>query len=425
MVSAMLTAIQDFVRDCFAGGTTDTLESLQMGEFTIYIEKGSQAYLACVVRGTPPAGFHAQLRAALELMLVEYSDDLAAFSGDTEPFASAARYLEPCLLSHYTDDDKPLPVWAKALPLLLVLLTLAGAGYGYYAHVRAEAAREQALAEHAAFTSAMRLAVKQLRVEPGLMVAAVTENVNAPWDLTILKDALSRSPEDVLREHGTDPSLFSIKTIPFVSYDPSIVVRRVAEAIQPPDTVTMRFDDNGVLTFSGTAPMAWIVSTRDEARAIPGVEHVDLSDVRDPMMERITAMIREVEDTVIEFPLRRDIPISQDEPKLKKAVDTLVELDKITKSMGFTATLTIYGHADSVGQEKRNYEISQARARTVAAMLYARGSSMPVAMYGMGSEYPRGGRSENSSKNDQASRRIELRVHLSLSPSADPMMFRR
>ena len=38
---------------------------------------------------------------------------------------------------------------------------------------------------------------------------------------------------------------------------------------------------------------------------------------------------------------------------------------------------------DTVGSDKRNYEISQARTRTIAAMLYARGSSIPIAMYGL------------------------------------------
>lgn len=429
MVSAMLTAIQDFVRDCFSSGKKDTLQSLQMGEFTIYIEKAHRAYIACVIRGTPPADFHAHLRATLDLLLVEYEENLTAFSGDSEPFTGAYRYLEPCLLSHYADSDRPVPLWTKALLALLVILALGGAGYAWHAHAEAETARKLALAQEEAYAASLWQAVNRLRAEPGLMVASVTEEKMAPWETIVLKDSLARSPEEVLRDGGGDSSLLSVKTIPFISYDPSIVVLRVAKAIQPPDTVTMTFDEKGMLSFSGTAPMAWIVSTREEARAIPGVEHVDLAGVRDPMMDRITAMIREVESAVIEFPLGRDTPIPQDEPRLKKAVDTLVDLEKIAQGMGFTVTLTIYGHADSLGQEKRNYEISQARARTVAAMLYARGSSMPVAMYGMGSGYPRGDRDDDApggpGKGDQASRRIEMRVHFALSPSADPVMFRR
>ena len=436
MVSAMLTAIQDFVRDCFTGGKDEELHSLQMGEFTIFIESGPHAYLACVMRGTPPADFHAQLRATLELMHIEYNDALVAFNGDTEPFADAVRYLESCLLSRYVDDDKKLPLLAKIIPVVFVLAIAAGLGALYYVREQAAAERARATAEEAritaerdAFSASMHTALGYLRAEPGLMVANVNEAAMPPWDIIVLKDALGRPPEDVLRGNGVDPSLFSIRTIPFMSYDPSIVVRRVQKSIQPPETVRMIFDEHGKLTFTGTAPMSWIVAAREDARAIPGVEQVDVSGVQDPMMAQITSMIDEVESTVIEFPLNKDTPVPTDAPKLKRAIDMLVELENITKRMGFSISLTIYGHADSRGDPKRNYEISQSRARTVAGMLYAKGSSMPVAIYGMGSEYPRRGREASRQPppgtEDQASRRIELRVHFSLSPSARPEMFRR
>jgi OOP family OmpA-OmpF porin len=429
MVSAMLTAIQDFVGDCFAGGKKEDLESLQMGEFTIYIEKTAQAYLACVVRGTPPADFRSQLRATLELMLVEYADALEGFNGDTAPFADAARYLESCLSFRYADDNKKLPLWAKSLPVVFLLAVIAGAGYVYYAKERALEERERMAAEQGAFEAAMRAALVYLRTEPGLLLVNIVRAPTAPWEIVVLKDALTRSPEEVLHANAIDPALFAIRTIPFISYDSSVVMRRVEKSIQPPDTVKMVFGENGTLAFTGTAPMSWIVATREDARAIPGVERVDVSGVHDPMMDQISSMIREVESTIVQFPVGKDTPLPADMLKLKKAVDTLVELENITKNMGFSATLTIYGHADSLGNERRNYEISQARAQTVAAMLYARGSSMPVAIYGMGSGYPRSGSEETATPDaksgDQASRRIELRVHFALSPSVKPEMFRR
>ena len=436
MVSAMLTAIQDFARDCFAGGRKEELHSLQMGEFTIHIETGTHAYLACVLRGTPPPDFHARQRATLELMHIEYHDILESFRGDIEPFAGAVRYLDAGLESHYAEDNKKFPLMAIVLPLAFLLAVAAGTGYLYHRSERAAAEEAKAAdelarvsAEREAFAASMRKAIGQLRAEPGLMVANVDEAAEPLWNVLVLKDALGRPPADVLRGYGVDPALFSIRTIPFISFDPSIVVRRVMQAIRPPETVSMVFDEQGTLSFTGTAPMSWIVATREDARAIPGVEKVDVSGVRDPMMEQITAMIAEVENTVVEFPLGKDTPRPADVPRLKKAIDTLVELEQITKRMGFSASLTIYGHADTVGDERRNYEISQSRARTVASMLYAKGSSMPVAIYGMGAEHPRGGTDAQdraaAKKENPASRRIELRVHFSLSASARPEMFRR
>jgi len=412
MVSAMLTAIQDFVRDCFTSGAEETLESLHLGEFTILIEKYAKAYLACVVRGAPPAGFREELRATLETMLIEFAEPLASFTGDTAPFAGAARHLEPYLVTRYRDEGKKLPWWAKALPLVALVVLAGGIGLFEY-HARALRHERQA---HVAL---MQEGLASLRNEPGLMLVHADEGKNGPsgqpWEVMLLKDDLARAPDTVLRQHGFPPDSFKLKVIPYISYDPSIVARRAENAIELPATVTMHFS-HGTLTFSGTAPLAWIARAKDTARALPGVKRVDMSGVKDPLLDRITAMIKSIEGIHIEFPLGQSIPVATDIPKLEKAVNMLVELEKLVEGVGFALSLTIYGHADATGLERRNYEISQERTRAVAAMLYARGSSIPIAMYGMGSQYPKGekaaGQTAPVAKEDQASRRIELHVHI-------------
>jgi len=408
MVSAMLTAIQDFVRDCFASGAEGDLESLHLGEFTVFIEKYAQAYLACVLRGTPPAGFREDLRATLETMLIEFAEPLESFSGDTAPFAGATRHLEPFLITRYQDEGKKLPWWTKALLLLMCLALVGGIGFFQY---HAHELRQQ----HLAHVSLMQKGLDFLRNEPGLMLTHVSQAADGPWEVMLLKDDLAMAPDEVLRAHGLQPHAFTFNVIPYISYDPSIVARRVEHAIEVPPTVTMHFSQ-GTLAFTGTAPLAWIAEVRDTARTLPGVSHVDISGVQDPLLDRINAMIKAIEGAGIEFPLGKAIPVAEDLPKLEAAVDTLVELEKLVSGIGFTLSLTIYGHADAIGLETRNYEISQARARTVAAMLYARGSSIPISMYGMGSQYPKrekpGGQAASAPKEDQASRRIELRVHI-------------
>ena len=414
MVSAMLTAIQDFVRDCFTSGGEGNLESLQFGEFTIYIEKSPAAYLACVVRGTPPVSLQQLLRETLELMLVDFADQLEAFDGNTAPFRTSSRFLSGCIQSHYI-EDKPLPLWAKIFPVLVMLLLAGVLGTNYY--------RNFQLAEQAvAFRQNMQDALRMLRDEPGLMIVHISEDTR-PWQVIALKDPLARDPLDVLRENNVDSTAFSIKTVPFVSYDASIVVRRVQTDIAVPDTAAMNIDASGTLSFRGTAPLSWIVQARDLARAIPGVKRVDTSGIHDPKMRRLSELVSLIEESVIEFPLGKAIPLEQNLVALQKAVDALIELEQLAENMGFSTTLAIYGHADQIGSEKRNYEISQDRTRTVAAMLYAKGASIPISMYGMGAEYPAKGnpvatRGENAGK-DQGNRRIELRVHLARTAAAD------
>ncbi|MDR1660071.1 MAG: hypothetical protein LBR94_07000, partial [Desulfovibrio sp.] len=284
MVSSMFTAIQDFVRSCFAGGGEGDLESLQLGEYTIIIEKKSQAYLACVVRGTPPVAFREQIHATLDFLLLEYADALAGFSGDTAPFAGATSYLGDCLISRYVDDDKKLPWWGKALPVFLILVLACGLGYcSYQDNLRAQL-RQALMEERKTFTEKMERALNILRAEPGLLLTNVVRGQDAPWEATVLKDALADTPEGVLQKRGIDRKLFLFKSVPYISYDPAIVARRAETDIKLPDTVTMDYDGKGTLSFKGTASMGWIVKARDEARSLPGVERVDISGLRDPMM---------------------------------------------------------------------------------------------------------------------------------------------
>ncbi|MDR1490317.1 MAG: OmpA family protein [Desulfovibrio sp.] len=426
MVAAMLTAIQDFVRDSFAVSREGELESLQHGEHVIIVEKQPAAYLACIVRGSPPLDFRGQCRDCLYRLLVNYADELEKFDGDAAPFESGKILLTQLLQAHFVDDERGVPGWTKALIAGLLMLGAAGFGYYQYREHLAEKARlvmeenkrtleERILAAEENRQAALRAVaaarwkgIDVLRREPGLVAVNVRPMDFAPWEVTCLKDELARTPDAALRAEGYDPAWFSFTLLPDVSHNQDIVRRRVEAAIDPPPAVAMRFGDDGTLHLSGDAPMEWILEARRRALALPGVKSVDVREVSDPRMGRLAAMTREVEGISVEFPQGKDIPVPQEMQKLNAAVDTLAELEKLAAGMGISTSLTVYGHADATGSEKRNYEISLARARTIAAMLYARGSSMPISLYGMGADYAnREGGLEN-----QASRRIELRVHL-------------
>jgi len=62
MVSGMLTAIQDFVHDSFSSRRSDELETLQVGDLTVWIEQGPLAILAGVIRGNAPSDVPRSLR---------------------------------------------------------------------------------------------------------------------------------------------------------------------------------------------------------------------------------------------------------------------------------------------------------------------------------------------------------------------------
>jgi len=106
MVSAMLTAIQDFVNDSFSSKEDSSLQNLSMGELTVWIEQGPRTILASVIRGNPPPDLRITLREILENIEFEYNAALDGFRGDAAPFESCRPDLQYCLTQAQKTDSR-------------------------------------------------------------------------------------------------------------------------------------------------------------------------------------------------------------------------------------------------------------------------------------------------------------------------------
>lgn len=126
MVSGMLTALQDFVRDSFHAPPSESLETLEFGGLTVWIAQGPRALLAAVVRGLPPPELRAFLYETLETVHRVWGRELDEFLGDTTPFEATADRLDTCLQSQYATGGSRRSrrrLLAVAVLLLLALGT--------------------------------------------------------------------------------------------------------------------------------------------------------------------------------------------------------------------------------------------------------------------------------------------------------------
>jgi outer membrane protein OmpA-like peptidoglycan-associated protein len=98
MVSGMLTAIQDYVRDSFGANQADKLETMQVGELTVLIRYGPAAILAGALHGYPPQGLESVFQSVLETISKEYVEQLSDFNGDATPFESCQPLLAKCFM---------------------------------------------------------------------------------------------------------------------------------------------------------------------------------------------------------------------------------------------------------------------------------------------------------------------------------------
>ncbi|HSX83426.1 MAG TPA: hypothetical protein VLQ80_33345 [Candidatus Saccharimonadia bacterium] len=93
MISGMLTAIQDFMQDSFGGAEGESLDTVEYGDRTLWIEQGPQAILAGVVRGNAPRELKTVFQEALESIHFEMREALGSFQGDASPFTAIRHHL--------------------------------------------------------------------------------------------------------------------------------------------------------------------------------------------------------------------------------------------------------------------------------------------------------------------------------------------
>lgn len=112
LVSSMLTAIRDFVRDSYGSGQgEEELDEIQYGGQRIILVTGSQAYLAAVIEGIEPQGFRAALRDFLTDLHLREARALREYSGNLADFAPASTRLRNLLqAASPRQDSAPRPL---------------------------------------------------------------------------------------------------------------------------------------------------------------------------------------------------------------------------------------------------------------------------------------------------------------------------
>lgn len=234
LISSMLAAIQDFVRDSFDPGEGAMLRTFTVGEHTVQVEAGPRAVLAIVIRGQAPDEVLHRQQNVLETVHLEFAGPLADFNGDSTPFVSARPLLEDCLetvLSTRT-RTKGKKVWLRwAIPLAIVLVVLSGLW----------------------IQSAIRWgrALTALRAEPGIVVIDAERDFRE-WKISGLRDPAAREPQTVLAAIGIAPPTLTGRWEGYLSLNPQMVAARARRAA---DSLRTLIESNRILFAPGSAQL--------------------------------------------------------------------------------------------------------------------------------------------------------------------------
>jgi hypothetical protein len=107
LISGMLTAIRDFAEDAFGRGGEGDLDEIQYGERRILIEMARHVYLAVVVDGIEPTGFHAKMRECVVEISHTHDRTLREYDGDRQRFSSVEPSLRSLLTAAKPADGSP------------------------------------------------------------------------------------------------------------------------------------------------------------------------------------------------------------------------------------------------------------------------------------------------------------------------------
>ena len=93
VLSGMLTAVQEFVRDAFRYGEHRQLQFLDFGDYRILIERGRMVYLAVVYSGRDTSGLRRKIRSVLSRIEVTFASVLENWNGDMDHVVGAREMI--------------------------------------------------------------------------------------------------------------------------------------------------------------------------------------------------------------------------------------------------------------------------------------------------------------------------------------------
>jgi outer membrane protein OmpA-like peptidoglycan-associated protein len=391
LVSGMLTAIQDFVQDSFGVPAGETLDTLQVGEFTVWLEVGPQALLAGVIRGYAPLTLRSIFQDAIERIHQEQAGTLSSFTGDPAPFAASRPDLEACLQAQYATASSPQksPVLAWAAVAIIVIIATLSVFFSLRESRR-----------WAAYLTA-------LRTEPGIVVTTAEEQ-QGQYFVSGLRDPLAKDPTLLLQEAKLPVEKVVSHWEPYHALHPDFILARAQHVLQPPASVTLAVDDD-VLRATGTASHQWIVETRVLVRALPGIHRLQENGLVDADAQAFTADIQYLERQVLRFVKNTtDLAPGQDD-MLQALVSRLHTLGARSSLLGKAIRIEIVGHTDKDGPDDKNLKLSQDRADLMAARLRRSGvRTIPLTARGVGIRGPL--RQEVTEQDREFNRSVSFKV---------------
>jgi len=354
-VSAMFTAIQDFIKESFSPDRSGRLETADMGEFTLWAVHGPHALLVCVIRGVPPRALRAELSAILERIHFRYGDAIREYTGDTATMPGVEEDLDECLRFEALRAGETEKRRSKFFVALLVIVAVA---VGYFTfQIWQNDQQQQALA--AALSST-----------PGIYVKDI-ERDGRVFAVRGLRDPLAEPLVKIAERAGLSADQVADDLRPFQSLETGIVFRRAKLLLGAPDTIVVNRGED-LIILSGTASESWLTTARQLATTGNLGLALDLSGVRSSDLLQLQSDAAEFQWGEFFFTdgsTMREADFGQ----MKSHIASLASLIKSAQRLGVNYRIEVVGHTDASGSSELNRSVAAQRVEFAVAGLKDQG----------------------------------------------------
>jgi outer membrane protein OmpA-like peptidoglycan-associated protein len=357
LVSSMLVAIQDFIRDSFSGADQQGLDTIRLGELRVWSEPGPYAALVAVIRGNPPESLHEIFGRTISRINADHHDALKDFNGDSSGFSDVDAALTECVqLRQRAPLSTPHRARWLVASVALALLGLLGVWQYDRWHDQHE----------------WESYVERLRNEAGIVVTDVGTQ-NGRWSVSGLRDPLAVDPQIVLQQSSIDPDRVVAHWQAYQSLDATFVLKRLMESLKPPPTISLAIESDRIVAL-GSASAAWLQRARATANALPtGAAGVDFTQVQDLDNGALGKLRTAIQSHEILFDNNGPVPSQAQNAILDQVAQEVRDLAALSSKLAVTPRVMLTGHSDATGSEMFNLSLSQARAEAIRVLLKKRG----------------------------------------------------
>jgi len=393
LVAAMLTAIQDFIKDSFNVQKGDGIKSLRFGEVIIWIEEGPQALITAMIRGNPPQELRLVLQEAIEKIHLKFSREIKDFAGDTEIFDVSKPDLEDCLVVKYKSAAKKNYSYAW---IFLGVMAIAFGTWGFFT------IREQLR---------WRAYLQKLNSQPGIVVTNSQQSFGK-YFIKGMRDPLAVDPNTLIQQTNLNPKTVISQWQPYLSLEPQFTTKRVKQLLHPPPTVSLQVDKNGILNATGYASRQWILQARKLWNFIPGITQFQDKNLREIELSQLEKYKTQIEQTILFF-VEGTVELSSGEiSKLPNLTLLIRNFLNIAKYLDKDVQIQIIGHTNSTGTEQTNMLLSQGRAEKILSYFKSQGiNKKQLQVIGVSSNQPLQPQLTPDSQN-VSSRRVSFKVFI-------------